>query len=418
MTRPDVFAFHQQIVERTGLAPELLDRPALEGFVRQRCVELDLSHADAYRELVLRNSDELNRLVQEVSVPETWFFRYPASFELLRDHAACLWRKQHASLRLLSVACATGEEPYSMAIAATQAGWPTDRLLIDAVDRHERSLSIARTANYGNRSFRDPLPPWAEKWFRQGPAATQVDGRLAATVRFHCQDVLTAVPPSDGTKYDAVFCRNLFIYLHGAARTKLVDFLASVLAPEGLLFVGHAEYAVLPQERFQAAGVRHAFALRQRAWPDRSDSARCVQQAAASPKKRPILPIDRGAGHPTPALRSEAVPHCQPTLDDARALADSGQLEAAIDAIQSLSSSSPDVFDLLGSIQLSLGRFEQARDSLRKVLYIDPHHETALLQMAIVCERLDETEEAARYRRRAARAHVDQTPPKPKQKHD
>ncbi len=413
MTRPHAPTFPQRIAERTGLAPDLLDRPALEGFVVRRCGELKLPNPKAYQELVLRDPDELDRLVQEVSVAETWFFRYPASFELLTRHAARLWQERRASLRMLSVACATGEEPYSMAMAAAQAGWPLDRILVDAIDRHEPSLAIARSACYRQRSFREPLPSWAEPWLRREARDTHVDARLAARVRFACQDALKAERPGDGTTYDVVFCRNLFIYLHGTARGMLVDGLSHLLSADGLLFVGHAECAILPTDRFALAEVSHAFALR----PKRSsqppglnppDGTRTVTPTPVRPpRKQPAPP------RPEAPLPRSTAPQPAATLAEARALADAGQVDAAIAVLQDIQSPLPDVYDLLGSIQVSRGQWQEARDAFRKVLYFDPHHETALLHMAVVSEQLGEPQQAARYRRRAARAHLQNTPPQP-----
>ena len=94
------------------------------------------------------------------------------------------------------------------------------------------------------------------------------------------------------------------------------------------------------------------------------------------------------------------------TLKDARAMADAGKLELAIgvlDEIAARTPASPELFNLLGSIQLSKGQLDMAKDAFNKVLYIEPNHEAALLQMAIVSDRLGQGEQAARFRRRAAR---------------
>jgi chemotaxis protein methyltransferase WspC len=421
MAATDVRQLKRRLAERTGLDLGLLDRPALSGFVQRRCRELGLPDEAAYHALVMRDSDEMERLVQEVSVAETWLFRYPASFQLLVDHAAGLLRRKRNEIRMLSIACATGEEPYGMAMAAAEAGWPLDRVAVDAVDRHEASLAIAREACYRGNSFRETMPDWAQKWFCCAEDGAQVDARIVAAVNFSHHDILTASLPAGRAPYDVVFCRNLFIYLGDAARTKLADLLASVISPDGILFVGHAECAILPDESFESAGVKHAFALR----PKRSEPApaktpvvirKAISQPAAprkranetAPPSKPVLP-------PRTAAETREVPtRGDVTLEHARALADAGQLEAAIAAIEAIQwprPACPETFDLLGSIQLNLGRLEQARDAFHKALYLEPNHETALLQMAIVCDRLGNTDQAARYRRRAARAHDEASKP-------
>jgi len=88
--------------------------------------------------------------------------------------------------------------------------------------------------------------------------------------------------------------------------------------------------------------------------------------------------------------------------------ADQGHLETALTDIQAALPSSPfsaDLYQLLGSIQLSQGRLPEARDALRRAVYLNPDHEQSLLQLAIVYQRLGDDAHATRYRKRAARAH-------------
>lgn len=88
--------------------------------------------------------------------------------------------------------------------------------------------------------------------------------------------------------------------------------------------------------------------------------------------------------------------------------ADSGDLDRALAAIQTAMQSSPlaaELYQLLGSVQLSRGCLPEARDALRRAVYLDADHEESLLQLAIVYQRLGDESHAARYRRRAARAH-------------
>ena len=108
---------------------------------------------------------------------------------------------------------------------------------------------------------------------------------------------------------------------------------------------------------------------------------------------------DRGARH-TPTDLS--------LIARARTAADQGHLDTALTDIQAALQSSPpsaELYQLLGSIQLSQGRLSEARDALRRAVYLDPDHEESLLQLAIVYQGLGDDSHATRYRRRAARAH-------------
>lgn len=416
MTTTDVQQFKQRLAEQTGLDFGLMEQPAFDNFLRRRCSQLGMPDEAAYHELACRDPQELERLVQEVSVAETWFFRYPSSFELVVDHTASLLRRQQENLRILSIACATGEEPYSMAMAAAAGGWPLERIRVDAVDRNEASLSNARLVCYRRNSFREPIPSWAEKWFSVEDDGTSVDARIAATVSFSCHDILNEPFPGSLVPYDVVCCRNLFIYLGSDARTKLINYLSSVISPTGIMLVGHAEHSILPVESFEAAGVRQAFAFR----PKQPNSILPTSLATIA---KPYLntsgshqegPVATASPQLAPQPRRSMAPVPVATIEDARALANVGQLEAAITVLENLlplRPTRPDAFELLGSIQLSLSRLDQARDSFNRVLYFEPDNETALLQMAIICNRLGDSDLAARYRRRAARVHNEESKP-------
>lgn len=412
MTVNNLLPWKQRLAERTGLDADLLDRPAVAGFVERRRLSRGLPDDAAYYAWAMGDAGELDRLVEEVAVAETWFGRYPASFQLLSQHAAKLL-PQRERLQMLSIACATGEEPYGMAMAAAAAGWPLERIAVRAVDRNERSLALARAGVYRRNAFRDGVPEWAARWIRWDKDQAHVDARLAACVTFTCQDVLRRPRDLASSFYDAVFCRNLMIYLSDAARTTLIDYLASLVSPEGLLFVGHAEPSALAGGRFEPAGVKRAFALRRR--QSNPETAAPARPQRSSPASAPARPKRRPAEVAKPAARAmppPAQPSHQDVLASARALADSGQLAAAIAALEGLdpaSAAGSEAFELLGSIQLSAGRLEDARAAFKKALYFEPNHEAALLQMAIVCDRLGDAGLATRYRRRAARAHREES---------
>lgn len=400
----------QQLAERTGLEVALLERPAVHRYLQARCRQLGLADEAAYLQFALRDPGELERLIQEISVPETWFFRYPASFQLLIDHAARLQHSKVDRLRMLSVACATGEEPYGMAMAAASV-YPLERIAVDGVDRNESSLVVARAGRYRLNSFRETMPLWGERWFDWAGDVRQVDARIRSIVQFDCGDVLSSAL-TDRPPYQVIFCRNLFIYLGESARRRLIDWLLSVLDADGLLFVGHAETAILPDHLLESAKVANTFAVRRK------------QAAAAAPAtpKPPRKPTPKRVAAAKPKIEAsrpqqtvvESQPRSKATLELARQLADTGQQAAAIamlEELQPLLQTDSEALALLGTMQLSVGRLELARAAFNKVLYLEPNHEQALIQMAIVCDRLGQAAQAARFRRRAARVHDQEVGP-------
>ncbi len=423
----------QWLVEHAGLDPELLQRDWLDRAIEQRLRQLGVPSEERYCVLLEQDPAERDRIIREVSVGETSFFRYPASYELLVQHLR--QRREpsgrRAELRMLSMACATGEEPYSMAIAALYAGWPVEAVSIDAVDRNHDALAVARVGRYPSQRSRQPLPPWASPWLSVEGNEFCVAPAIKPAVKFVQADAVATPDSLLHERYAVVFCRNLLIYLHDEARVRLVDKLAGWLETGGLLFVGHAEQLQSLRSTFQMVSYPGAFALRRvestgaelPAPPMAENSvprSRVEIGSVAAHDNRPVeasLRADRadqavdtrqarhGAGRDTGTHETAAN---LPLIERARAAADQGRLDAALADIQTaLQASAPsaELYQLLGSVQLSLGRLPEARDALRRAVYLEPDQEESLLQLAIVYQRLGDDSHAARYRKRAARAY-------------
>ena len=96
------------------------------------------------------------------------------------------------------------------------------------------------------------------------------------------------------------------------------------------------------------------------------------------------------------------------SLQQARLQADHGNLEQALETLQTLldkDRSDPEIYELLGNVHLALQQTEQARAAFERVLYLLPDHTDALLHLALICQRQGDLQQAARYRHRAARSH-------------
>ena len=147
----------EELLQQTmGLDVASIGTSAVERAVLARAAECKLDGAVAYLARLRSSAAELQALIEAVVVPETWFFRDMHAYAALVRIAQEEWLRAHPEsvLRLLSVPCSTGEEPYSMAMALADAGFPAERYRIDAVDISARCLRRATTALYGRNSFR------------------------------------------------------------------------------------------------------------------------------------------------------------------------------------------------------------------------------------------------------------------------
>ena len=192
------------------------------------------------------------RLLDLVSTNETSFFREWSHFELLATRVFPAWRAQAAAgrrarrVRAWSAACSTGQEPFSLAMLlrehfAPGEGW---ELEIVATDISTRVLQQAESAVWPIAKAAEIPTPLLKKYMLRG-GGTQA-GRMRAgpelrqLVRFQRLNLNEPPYAIDGP-FDLIFCRNVLIYFTAEGRAAVVGRLVPLLAPEGHLFLGHAE---------------------------------------------------------------------------------------------------------------------------------------------------------------------------------
>ncbi|WP_165252429.1 CheR family methyltransferase [Paludisphaera soli] len=401
-------------LDRASIGPGLIPRAA-----RERMRATGLVQEQDYAELVARSEAELQALIDEVVVPESWFFRDALPFDLLRTFARDGWtaRPSRGPLRVLSLPCAGGEEPYSIAVTLEEAGLPPGRFVIDAVDVSERRLETARAGVYSQNSLRGLGPERLARWFRERPGGFEVAEAIRGRVRFRLGNILDPALLAGEPPYDAVFCRNLLIYLARPSRALAEATLDRLLAADGLLVLGHADtLGASPAGRaFVAAAGLGTFALRRRK-PD--EAPRRPEAALPSPPKladRPRLaPPPPTPPRPAIAAPPAPPPAPSPPADDARPWLERamehanqgrhGQALACCEEAVRREGPSAAAFVLMAGIHQAAGRRSEAEGCYNKAIYLDPAHDGALLALALIAERRGDLAAAAGFRRRADRA--------------
>lgn len=383
----------------TGFEPDLLGGQAAERLIADGMRAAGAADESSYLARLQTDAPELERVLAAVAVPETSFFRYPASYEMLADWLARrrAARNGSARLRMASIACATGEEPCSMVITAAHSGWELARVEVHAWDRNARAIATARAGRYPASALGPGVPDWARPSFAREGDHVRVTGPTLSAIDYRHANVLE-LPPAASRRYDVIFCRNLLIYLDAASRRVLLAWLAQSLAADGRLFLGHAECGSAVERAFAGVEAPRAFAYSLRPAPV---GAPPPVRPPPAPPRPAVEVLTRAAGVDREPARSA------PSLDEARALADRGELRPAVAAARAVletTGPSPAVLELLGSVHLALGDVGQAHDCFFRAVYLDPNHEPSLLQLALICDRLGDTAQASRYRRRAGRA--------------
>lgn len=402
-----------------GLDAASIGSSVIQRASRLRMKQLGLPDAEAYCDLLRSSRDERMELIESVVVNETWFFRDRGSFAAFVRLAMQQWlpRQSAGPLRVLSLPCSSGEEPYSLAMALLDAGLRPERFAVDAVDVSARALAKARRAVFGKNSFRGKDLQFRDRHFRHSREGYSLDPRICGCVQFLQENLLSENCLANQPPYDFVFCRNLLIYFDQPTQVKALEKLRLLLAPQGILFVGPAEMPIFTNHGFASLNLPLAFACRKvipgdkQAWQSRRHSARPVRKTVAPVPLTRVPP--RFAEKPSVVNgQSESVApkpgrlETQPDLATAQKLADAGQLKEAAAIceayVQHKGPSAP-AFYLLGLMYDATGD-PRAASYYRKAIYLDPHHYEALWHLALHLERQGDVAGARTCRRRAERA--------------
>ncbi len=357
-------------------------------------------------------------LVDRVTVPESWLFRDP---EVFATALAFVKRRllSHPGRRLavLSLPCAGGEEPYSLAMALADAGIQPAQCRIDAVDLSQATIARARRGRYTGNAFRGADLAFRERWFRRDGDAWAVDDALRAYVRFSQGNLLAMPLPGEAMRYDLVFCRNLLIYFDDAGRNAAARAVDALLRDDGLLLSGCAEAPAFCRGGFAPQSLRIAYALQKQAVATQRLRLR-PGPAAAFPAARPRVDGVRPGAvsapatplSATPARAAIQAPPARPAalLQQAQRLADAGRLldaERVCRQALALDAGLAGAWFLLGFLCECGGQPRSAERHLRRCLYLQPDHYEALCALALLHERRGDAGDAALLRRRAARIH-------------
>lgn len=396
---------------RLGLSPDLLGADVIKRSLEAVFPRVNSEDAKLMAARLLKEgSKEWQALVDEVAVPETWFFRHCESFRFLAEYVIEKWNPAHPvrSFQALCVPCASGEEPYSVAMALLNAGLEAGRIQIDAADVSERLLGRARLATYGKTSFREEFEDFRKRYFCSSEEGWRVKEEVVRLVRFEKANLLDLSLFLRRAPYDVIFCRNALIYLDERARRGVVNGMCGLLDEEGLLFTGSSELTHFCTVGFVPVNHAQSFACRKGPPRPARESPRRLDVVATTTKVQRTTTVRRAL--PPVTIRTvggSQSPLPLPNFELAEQLADHGDLDGANVVCERLVESGakdPKVYALLGVINESRGAVQAAEDYFRKALYLAPDHYESLLHMGLLCEQRGDFDSARRYRARAGRA--------------
>jgi len=236
--------------------------PGKEGLVKTRLTKrlraLGLKSFEAYLNHLEENPAEITTMVDFLTTNKTNFFREIHHFHYLRDTFLPPCKEKRCSLRLWSAGCSSGEEAYSLAILLNEEFPDRTRwdIRILATDISTRMLQKAREAVFEEEAIQEVPGLWRQKYFlccrrNRESRIYQLREDIRSMVRLARLNLMDHWPMRG--PFDVIFCRNVMIYFDKPTQERLVNRFWELLAPGGLLLVGHSESLTTFPHKFHYA---------------------------------------------------------------------------------------------------------------------------------------------------------------------
>ncbi len=253
----------RRISEVAGLSTEAYKPRCLKRRIAVRMRAHNVATYDEYLAILERTPDELQKLSDVLTINVTKFFRNIELWQRLQqDVVAGLWRDAGRVLRVWSAGCASGEEPYSLAMlfaeVALKAGHPEwmHRLAIDATDIDRVSLDRARIGAYPLGAFSEAPEEYIDRYTEPAdPGSRLVTDPIRRVVHVNRLDLTRDTPRH--APYDLIVCRNVLIYFDRAMQERLFTLFTESLRPGGILVLGKVETILGPmRDRLELVDAR------------------------------------------------------------------------------------------------------------------------------------------------------------------
>lgn len=298
----------------SGLTFPVNRRPSAERAINIAMHAVSVADLCDYKKLLLANRAYLNSLIDDLVVGETYFFREPERLNYLRSvilPELLSKKKANCQLRLWSAGCASGEEPYTLAILLREYGL-REHFQILGTDICRKALSRAEEGSYSKWSFRGTDESLIEKYFRACGEQWILDREIRRHVRLSKHNLAADARPAaaqDTGSMDIILCRNVLIYFDRDTIARVARLFFDSLAPGGWLMTGASDPCLREFAPFQSinseAGTFYKRQPEQSATGDRIagnwfPTAQSIRQATLSGEH------DRSK---IPRLQSQATPH-------------------------------------------------------------------------------------------------------------
>lgn len=417
--------FKELMLRTCGLSFGREREKTLANGLQRRMADMGISSRHAYHDLLVSDHVEFHRLVELLTVNETYFCREPDHLKLMANRLVPeIMALRAGPVKILSAGCSTGEEPYSVAIMLRERyGADCPRLFsIAGVDIDAGVIGTARRGVYGRYSFRGLQPGLQERYFELfGPGEYRICDAARSLVQFDTANLLGAPYPQVMTSPDIILYRNVSIYFPDQVQRTIFSRLAELLNDGGYLIVGatetiHHDVGILTLVERDSLYVFHkrpAIVIEERRQTGRGQASAIFSHP---------LPLGKVSVRATPTpLRPKRVtgPAAQPStpvrmsgalFDEALELARSDRGDDALTILEALIAEQPSFIkaqSLKACVLLSASCFAEARATCEVILTRDTLCLEGYLILGIIAQHDGDGDEA--YRRFREALYLDAT---------
>ena len=281
MMSDDVFRLMRDLIsEYCGIYYDDESKYIMERRLNRRLQVCGMQDFQDYYRFLLYNRDrenELAEIIDILTVNETYFFRENKQFDALLEEIAPELMKIRSGarkLRIWSAGCASGEEPYTVAMLVLEnpqifGDWEVEVL---GSDINKRVLHKARKGVYRKNSFRSTENYYIRKYFEEDGDNFRIVDKVRKLVDFSHLNLLEPKKFSFLGDLDIIFCRNVLIYFHTGAKIKVVESYHDRLLSGGYLLLGHAESLMNISTSFTLKHLKNDMVYQKPRTPDMSIS--------------------------------------------------------------------------------------------------------------------------------------------------
>ena len=261
----DVFRLlRDAIYHRTGLWFAESSKYLLQKRLSPRAQEMNFDSFQKYFYFLqydARSDSEFDTIYDLVTTNETYFFREPAQLTAFVEEIVpeLLSRKTVKKIRVWSAGCASGEEPYSIAMLLTESDYYEHAAFeIFASDLSQQALARARIGDYRDSAFRATDSRMRDKYFvRQSESSWRVSDEIRNRVSFGRLNLYDEGRVALVGHVDVIFCRNVIIYFDDASKRVVVSNFYNRLADGGYLLLGHSESLMTLSTQFKLKHLKN-----------------------------------------------------------------------------------------------------------------------------------------------------------------